>query len=273
MVRMRCHGVVALAGLLLAAGVAVAGPTPLVRAHSHNDYEHARPLLDALSYGFCSVEADVHLVDGALLVAHDIEKVRPERTLQALYLDPLRERVKANGGTVYRDGPQFSLLVDIKSSPVKTYDALHEVFAQYPDLFTKVESDVVTPGPVLALISGNRPVRYIAKQPLRYAAIDGRLDDLDSDAPAHLVPWISSAWSSFSDWDAVGDLGEADAKRLQEVVRKSHAAGRRLRFWGMPNPASWRMLYEADVDLINVDNLRRLEKFLRDRASDEGSKK
>ncbi len=34
------------------------------RAHSHNDYLHRRPLLDALALGFCSVEADIYLVDG-----------------------------------------------------------------------------------------------------------------------------------------------------------------------------------------------------------------
>ncbi|NIA14071.1 MAG: hypothetical protein GWP08_08315 [Nitrospiraceae bacterium] len=272
MVKMRRYGVTALVGLMLAAGVAAAEPIPLVRAHAHNDYRHKRPLLDALSHGFCSVEADVHLVDGALLVAHDLENVRPERTLQALYLDPLRARVKANGGSVYPGGPQFSLLVDIKSRPTTTYAALHEVFAEYAELFTKVEGDTVTPGPVLALISGNRPVRQIAKQPLRYAAIDGRLDDLDSDAPAHLIPWISSSWASFSDWNAVGDLSEADRKRLDEVVRKTHAAGRRLRFWGMPNPASWPVLYEAGVDLINTDNLARLEKFLLEQKRAEEGK-
>lgn len=43
---------------------------PLVHAHAHDDYEHKRPLFDALDRGFCSVEADVHLVDGQLLVAH-----------------------------------------------------------------------------------------------------------------------------------------------------------------------------------------------------------
>ena len=43
-----------------------AEPTPLIRAHAHNDYEHTRPLFDALDHGFGSVEADVHLVDGRL---------------------------------------------------------------------------------------------------------------------------------------------------------------------------------------------------------------
>src|SRR5438552_17864850 len=76
-------------------------PPPLTRAHAHNDYEHTRPLRDALDHGFCSIEADVWLVDGKLLVAHDRGKVKPDRTLQALYLDPMRERVRRNGGRLY----------------------------------------------------------------------------------------------------------------------------------------------------------------------------
>jgi hypothetical protein len=39
----------------------------LEHAHAHNDYLHQRPLLDALDHGFCSVEADIFLVDGELL--------------------------------------------------------------------------------------------------------------------------------------------------------------------------------------------------------------
>src|ERR1043165_1062303 len=60
---------------------------PLIQAHAHNDYEHTRPLWDALAQGFCSVEADIHLVDGKLLVAHDARDVNSERTLEKLYLD------------------------------------------------------------------------------------------------------------------------------------------------------------------------------------------
>ena len=43
---------------------------PLGQAHAHNDYYHKRPLVDALSHGFCSVEADVFLKNGKLLVGH-----------------------------------------------------------------------------------------------------------------------------------------------------------------------------------------------------------
>ena len=50
---------------------------PLTKAHAHNDYEHNRPLYDALDHGFTSVESDVWLVDGELLVAHDRGRCEP----------------------------------------------------------------------------------------------------------------------------------------------------------------------------------------------------
>src|SRR5690242_16456677 len=97
----------------------IRGPTretrPLIRAHAHNDYEHPRPLFDALDQGFCSIEADIWLVDGQLLVAHDRKKVNPERTLQALYLSPLQKLIQQNGGGLYPGGPTCTLLIDIKS--------------------------------------------------------------------------------------------------------------------------------------------------------------
>ena len=75
---------------------------PLLRAHSHNDYHHKHPLFDALDSGFCSVEADVFLKDAVLLVGHSRFELKKERTLEALYLVPLAERVKNNGGSVYK---------------------------------------------------------------------------------------------------------------------------------------------------------------------------
>ena len=74
---------------------------PLARAHAHNDYEHTRPLHDALDHGFTSVEADVWLVDGELRVGHDLADTRPGRTLESLYLAPLDRRAHDNAGRVY----------------------------------------------------------------------------------------------------------------------------------------------------------------------------
>ncbi|GAA2887392.1 hypothetical protein GCM10020220_092030 [Nonomuraea rubra] len=112
----RTLGVLATAGALLLTAVPASATAvePLPRAHAHNDYEHERPLLDALDHGFTSVEADIYLVDGELRVGHDPEDLRPGRTLQSLYLDPLAQRVRH--GSVYpRSRQQLQLLVDIKN--------------------------------------------------------------------------------------------------------------------------------------------------------------
>lgn len=236
----------------------------LPAAHAHNDYEHPRPLLDALDQGFGSVEADIHLVDGRLLVGHDKKSLRPERTLAGLYLDPLLARVQAHGGRVYRGGPTIALLVDVKTEAVATYAALHELLGRYAAMLTVYRDGVAAPGAVTVILSGNRARAEVAAQPLRYVAIDGRLDDLTANPPAALVPWVSENWQKAFTWKWAGPMPEADRTKLRELVTLAHAQHRRLRFWNTPDtPAAWRLLNEAGVDLINTDQLAALAAFLR----------
>jgi hypothetical protein len=105
---------------------------PHAAAHAHNDYEHDRPLLDALEHGFTSVEADVWLVDGELRVAHDLVDARAGVTLESLYLDPLDKLVRQQGHSVYPgwDG-SLQLLIDIKSDGETTYAAVEKELAQH----------------------------------------------------------------------------------------------------------------------------------------------
>ncbi len=240
---------------------------PLPNAHAHNDYEHSRPLFDALSHGFCSIEADVHLVDGQLLVAHDLEDVRPERTLETLYLAPLRELVKRNRGSVYSDGPSLILLIDLKSPAVRTYEALRPLLERYQGMLTEYRGGTVREGAVTVLISGNRPVNMMAEETVRYAALDGRMQDLETNHPIHLVPLISENWPQFFQWDGTGPFPEAEAARLHGIVQKAHAQGRKVRFWATADHrAFWDVLLAADVDLIGADDLAQLETYLRGRA-------
>src|SRR5687767_11068633 len=111
----------AAAASVVAVAAEPAGVKPLPQAHAHNDYEHSRPLFDALDHGFCSVEADIWLAPEGLLVGHDKRDLKPGRTLQSLYLEPLRERVQANGGRIYAGGPMFYLLIDVKTEVEGTY--------------------------------------------------------------------------------------------------------------------------------------------------------
>jgi hypothetical protein len=254
--------------LLPAAAPPAPDVVPLANAHAHNDYAHKRPLFDALDNGFTSVEADVYLRDGKLLVGHTPFDLRKDRTLESLYLDPLKKRVDDNKGHVYppRDRQAtlpFFLLVDVKSDDKKTYAALDEVFAKYASILTVCRDGKVTQRAVTVVISGNCPRKVIEAQKVRYASIDGRPGDLDSDVPAHLMPFVSASWGSQFSWRGVGEMPQTERKKLREMVAKAHRHGRRVRFWATPERESlWRELLDAEVDLVNTDKLVELRRFL-----------
>lgn len=253
-----------LAAATLALAAPPPTPVPLPSAHAHNDYEHSRPLLDALDQGFCSVEADIYLVDGQLLVAHDRPKVRPERTLQALYLDPLLARVKAHGGRVYPGGPPITLLVDVKADAEGTYARLREVLAAYRSMLTVFRPDRTDTNAVTVILSGDRPWKTLEAEPERLAALDGRLPDLDTQPSTHLVPLVSDHWRSHFQWNGEGPLPAQEKAKLLTLVQRAHQQGRRIRFWGAADrPEVWQAHADAGVDYINTDRLAELATHLR----------
>jgi hypothetical protein len=236
---------------------------PLPQAHAHNDYEHARPLLDALDHGFCSVEADIWLTPEGLLIGHDKKDLKPGRTLEALYLEPLRERVKANGGRVYIDGPEFYLLIDVKTEADATHAALDKVLAKYADVLSVTRDGKIERKAVTVILSGNRAVDVIAKQPVRFVGIDGRPENLDDNPPADLYPWISGNWQLFFKWNGEGSMPAAEKQKLDAMVKRAHEQGRRIRFWNTAEkPGMWKELLVAGVDYINTDKLDELQQFL-----------
>ncbi|MFI9831398.1 phosphatidylinositol-specific phospholipase C/glycerophosphodiester phosphodiesterase family protein [Streptomyces sp. NPDC051913] len=266
----------ALAGAVaLPAAPALAGeqkhrPRPLWRAHAHNDYEHPRPLFDALDHRFGSVEADIFLVGDQLLIGHTVDDLDPSRTLESLYLDPLARIVRANHGSVYRGWRRpVQLLIDIKTEGSSTYLELDRHLRRYKHLFTTYAHGRVYPGAVTAVISGDRAARTpMEAQTVRRAFYDGRLTDLGSSAPASFISLISDNWTLNFTWQGVGAFAEAERQRLHGIVDAAHARGQQVRFWATPDLAGpardalWGELLDAGVDYLNTDDLAGLETFL-----------
>ena len=270
MIVTRIHTAIILAAALANGGAhgAPQDVVPLANAHAHNDYLHARPLFDALDHGFTSVEADIFLVDGNLLVGHDRDALKPDRTLESLYLAPMAERVHQNGGHVYAKSSRFFLLIDIKDDPQRTYRELQKLLSKHADMLTSVEANTVRPGAVTIVLTGNRPQITPSDPHLRYAGLDGRLSDLGSQVPAHVMPMISDNWTKQFHWNGDGPMSKNERAKLREIVKRAHDSGRVVRFWATPESETlWRELRAAGVDLINTDELARLAAFLR--APDE----
>lgn len=237
--------------------------TFLVRAHSHNDYLHARPLQDALDKGFGSVEADIHLTGNQLWIGH-IFAINPKLTLQSLYLEPLRARIKSNGGWVYAPGETLTLLIDVKQDARDSYNVLNRVLAGYADILTRVENGQVIPGPVKVVLTGNRDRELLRGQPVRYAFFEGTLNDLNGTEPVSLLPAVSESWKAAGfRWNGTGEMPAAEREKLRQLAQKAGVQGRTLRLWDAPDtPAAWNELLLAGVTLINTDHLPELRDFL-----------
>jgi hypothetical protein len=66
-------------------------------------------------------------------------------------------------------------------------------------------------------------------------------------------------------WNGTGTIPDDERKKLRELVAKAHKQGRKVRFWATPETEEmWKELLAAEVDFINTDKLKELEKFLRE---------
>ena len=110
---------------------------------------------DALDQGFCSVEADIYLVDGALLVAHNRRDVKPERTLEALYLDPLlaRVRVKTAAVSTATALPSHCWWIS-RPTAYRHTNCWQKRWREYAEMLTVVRDGQVKPGAVTVVDLG-----------------------------------------------------------------------------------------------------------------------
>jgi hypothetical protein len=247
---------------------------PLPNAHAHNDYEHKRPLFDALDNGFISVEADIYLIDRELFVSHDPPAFRDTaRTLESLYLLPLLTRIRENGGKVYPGYNEFFyLMIDIKTEGKPTSLVLEEKLKNYEEMISIVrDAKDETGKPVKIFLSGNRkgePTKKIMEDKISPVSLDGKPEDLGKNIPASLMPVVSDHYRRFLSWSGEGKIDPGEEKKLKEFIKQVHAEGKKSRLWGGPDrPEVWDYLLNQGLDLINTDKLEELAAFLHKREA------
>jgi hypothetical protein len=233
--------------------------------HAHNDYEHQRPLLDALAAGFQSVEADVYLIGGDLYAAHE-RPAQPDsaRTLKNLYLKPLAGIIQKNGGKVYpNDKTPFYLMIDIKAQGDAVYQVLKKQLAPYENLLTQYTNQGINYRACTVFLSGDRPFSALLRDSIRYLALDGRPSDIGKGYTTSQMPVISDSYFSQVKWFGKGPIPVSEQQRLNDLVTAVHKEGKLLRLWASPESVEvWKVLIDAGVDFINTDRLEELNQFL-----------
>ncbi|KII85730.1 hypothetical protein PLICRDRAFT_178761 [Plicaturopsis crispa FD-325 SS-3] len=255
--------------------------------HSHNDYWREVPLLTALSYGVSSVEADVWLVDGDLLVGHELAALTKNRTFRSLYVDPLKKiidgqnpktpftanQTSVNGVFDTSSGTSLQLLVDMKTDGNATLPVVLRQLASLRDagyLTTYHTTNATLNASAITVVgTGNTPLAGIrALSPARDIFFDAPLDTLAAtDIDASISPLASTDYSGAVGWSGIGDIGAAQAANVARLVGDAHARGIKARFWDTPGwpvgarDAVWKALAERGADWLNADDLEAASEF------------
>jgi hypothetical protein len=238
----------------------------VIPGHAHNDYLNKRPLFEAVESGLVSVEADVHLMKGELIVAH----VRPlarnkKRALENLYLKPLFEHVQKNGGKIYPnyDRP-FYLMIDFKNGSEEMFAQLVALLSKYKSMLSIIENGEVKQGAVTVFLSGSRPTDAVLNAEPKLAFLDGRPNDIGKGISADLMPVISDSYHSQLKWRGNGKMPETEQQKLKELASKVHAEGKKLRLWASPDNANaWKTFGKLGIDLINTDTPKKFAEYIR----------
>ncbi len=231
---------------------------PHLNAHAHNDYEHKRPLKEAIANGFISVEADVYLQNETLVVSHDQPK-KDAASLEILYLKPLDSLLKVNNNRIYAGNKAtFYLMIDCKTERISTYEAIKKALSKYPSLLCSSEVCALK-----VFLSGNRPLDVMLKDINSGIGIDGRPEDVGNRYSSEQMPVISDNYKNWSSWSGKSNPTDNDLLCVKELADKVHKEGKKFRLWAIPdNEVAWEALLEAGVDFINTDDLAELNAFL-----------
>ncbi len=231
-----------------------------LNAHSHNDYANEIPFFLAYNNHLGSIEADIFFENGDLFVAHSASDIKPERSLDALYIQPIVKLVRENKGQAWPGNKStFQLLIDLKTTVEPTLSGLVEKLKKYPDVFDPSVNEMA----VRIVISGNRPEpsRFIKYPGFIY--FDGLLNLKYDDQQLKRVALYSENLKKFTSWNGNGNMVETDKIRLQSVIDSVHSTGKKIRFWNAPdNINSWNTFMNMKIDYINTDQIVKLSEYL-----------
>ncbi len=239
--------------LILSIALCTAGAQ--VKMHAHNDYAKPLPLFDALQQHSFSIEVDIFLVKGQLLVGHTLKETTKKKTLSSLYINPIIALFKKHHGSVSADSSyKTSLVIDIKQNGPEILQELVKIFQPLRSYFDRS----VNPHAVQLIISGDRgPISEWKNYPA-YLFFDGRpFEEYDQEAIDKIAMISDNYYKYLNPRNNTGDTAKIIA-----VISKAHEWNKPFRFWGSPDTeTAWKLLKQCGADIINTDKLRECREF------------
>ena len=217
--------------------------------HSHNDYNRTAPFWEAYSQHCQSIEADVFLHNGELLVGHEVEDLKPENSFLRLYVDPIVRTFRANGGKMWAGSQdRLMLLVELKSATEPTLTEVIEQLEEFPDVFCSPEG-------VKVAITGNTPSKDHFRDYPEWVGFDGDIRETYTWAQLERVALVSNSFRMFAKkWNGKGRMIDPELNAVKDAIAKVHSWGKPIRFWEAPEgTTAYFTFWKLGVDIINTD--------------------
>lgn len=235
--------------------------------HSHNDYTREVPLLEALSYGVQSVEADIwsfadndslsaststvsstvsakQLAKDSLYVSHTLVDIKQDWTLESLYLDPLwRLLDESKGKGVFLNDPDHTLFLflDFKTGAEVTWPLVVKSLQRFKDAnyltYYNNNSSSWVVRPITVVLTGNQPTEAVKKLDVRYVTLDGDLTVFKTGTDDTMKKYSIVASSSMTDvlggvLYQVWPFTSSNKETIETVFDNAHSSGIKTRIWG-----------------------------------------
>ena len=247
--------------LLFGAAVMGFAQFPVI-INSHNDYNQAVPFYQAYSQKVQSIEIDLFLKDGLLIVGHDFENLKEYDTFDRLYVEPVKSLFVINGGRAWKDSNnRLQFLVEIKSDSHTTMQKLVDTFAANQEVFDMK----INPYAVKIVVTGNIPPQEDFVKYPEYICFDGDINKEYTVEQLKRVSMFSEDFSNFSHWNGKGSLIAKEQDAIERVIAKSHSLGKPIRFWNAPEGmTAYYTFYNLGIDYINTDKPEACVEFFSD---------
>jgi alkaline phosphatase len=237
--------------LLTELSLAIHAQTVLI--HSHNDYEQAEPLTNALRNKVYAFEADIYLVNDTLKVAHDKKDLATAPSLNSLYIQPIVNLFKVNHNRISSDSKYAPvLMIDIKENGDAVLNALVKMLSAYSPVFDRK----INPKAVQIVISGDRGAISKWKSWPSFMLFDGRINEQYDKVQLKRVAFISDSYFNYAKQQETTD------SLIKQLATKTHQVKKLLRLWAIPdNSSSWIHLKKLGVDISNTDKVEECRKY------------
>jgi hypothetical protein len=157
--------------------------------------------------------------------------------------------------------------IDLKTAADETWPAVLAALEplRSGDWLTTYDGTTLRKNPITVIGTGNTQLSDVVASSPRDVFFDAPLADLNSaqykDLTANESPIASTNFaSSFGDIRK-REFNDTQLETLRSQVDVAHGKGIMTRYWNLPaypigtRNAVWRILWDEDVDLLNVDDL------------------